>query len=166
VEFSERSTSKQQGFSLIELMVIILIVGVLVTITWNQIARLAPRYRLEGAARSVAAEIQKARGRAIAETKCVMVDIDANTKTYAIGTAASVATCPTASGSYTFATAQKIEDSGTIGIENAVNAGSPIVDPIFSARGLNSQTSTIRFFNNLGDGRSVQVNAIGRVNVQ
>ena len=152
---------------MIELMIVITIIGVVASITWARVSALAPRYRLEGTARTVALEVQKARERAISETKCVMVDIDAANKTYNIGTADVASPCPTAAGSYSFPpNALKIEDTATIGMENAVNAATPIVDPIFSNRGLNSQPSSIRFFNTLGDGRLVQVNAIGRVNVQ
>src|SRR5262245_45112670 len=70
------------GFSLIELLVAITIGGVLLSIAWVRMSTLVPIYRLEGAARNLAAEIQKARGRAIAENKCFIVTIDTSAKTY------------------------------------------------------------------------------------
>lgn len=153
-----------KGFSLIEVLVVIIVAGVIALVAWPSLARLAPKYRLEGAARTVAAEIQRARGRAIAEGKCAMVDLDSSAKTYRVGVATSANPCPTDSGSYTLETPQAIEDTASITIENAL--GGAIVDPVFNARGMTEVTSSIRFANNLDDGRLVVVNAAGHVQIQ
>lgn len=154
--------SAQRGFSLIEILVIIIIIGIIAGITWPRLAALAPRYRLEGAARALAAELQKARGRAIAEGKCFQVTFDVGARTYQVLKAPSSACASFANDGL----AQKVEDSGTIGIEDANSSGSAPPPPTFNTRGGNAQASSIRLFNNLGDGRLVTVNGVGRVNVQ
>jgi len=160
-----------KGFSLIELLVVITIGGILASIVWLRLSYLAPRYRLEGAARALAAEIQKARGRAIAEGKCVEVLFDTSAKTYRIATLPGAAPCPTSgyptSGIDTTA-ALNIDESGTIGIEKSGGGTPPF--PIFSPRGpatfsTGDPGSSIRLFNNLGEGRLVLVNSAGRVSV-
>jgi prepilin-type N-terminal cleavage/methylation domain-containing protein len=153
------------GFSLVELLVTIVVAGILAGVVWPRLALLAPKYRLEGAARSIAAEIQRARGRAIGEGKCAIVAFDATAKTYRVGVA-SASTCPTAFGSYTLETAKSIEDTATITIENAASLGSPPADPVFNPRGGTDVVSSIRFANTLGDARLVVVNAAGRVLIQ
>jgi len=152
----------ETGFSLIEMMVVIIIAGIIVSIVWLRLSYIAPRYRLEGAARNLAAEIQKARGQAIAEGKCVRVSFQIGAKTYTADTAAGSATCSGAA--FTSGTALKIEDSGTIDI-----VGTP-VSAIFNPRGGSEGTGgvypTIPLRNNLGDVRTVLVNPVGRVSVQ
>jgi type II secretion system protein H len=154
------------GFSLIEMMVVIVIAGIIASMVWLRLSYLAPRYRLEGATRNVAAEIQKARGQAIAEGKCVRVSFQIGARTYTVDTAAGSATCSGA----TFAggTALKIEDSGSIDIDDG-SGGTP-VSAIFNPRGGSEGTGgaypTIRLSNNLGDARLVLVNSAGRVSVQ
>lgn len=156
----------EKGFSLIEMVVVIVIAGVLVGIVWLRLAYLAPRYRLEGAARDLAAEIQKARGRAIAEGKCIRVSFSTTNKTYSVDTAAGGASC--AGATFTSGTALKIEDSGSIAIDNG-SGGAP-VSAIFNPRGGSEGTGgafpTIRLSDNLGDARLVLVNSAGRVSVQ
>src|SRR5437879_2610417 len=71
-----------KGFSMIELLVVIAIGGILVTVAWARMSTLVPIYRLEGAARDLAGELQKARGRAIAEGRCYTVAINTGAKTY------------------------------------------------------------------------------------
>ncbi len=150
------------GFSLIEMLVIIVIIGVIAGITWPRLSALAPRYRLEGAARALAAELQKTRGRAIAEGRCFEVTFNVGAKTYQV-TKAPTSACASFAND---GPAQKVEDSGSIGIEDANSPGNTPPSPMFGTRGGNSQASSIRLFNDLGDGRNVLVNAAGRVLVQ
>ncbi len=151
---------------MVETMVVIAIAGVVGGIAWSRVAYLAPRYRLEGAARYLAGEIQKARNQAIAENKCIRVSFDSGAMTYALGTAAGAASCATAT--FGAGTAIKIEDTGTISIDDG--SGSTPVSAIFNPRGGSETTGgsypTIRLSNNLGDARLVLVNSAGRVSVQ
>jgi prepilin-type N-terminal cleavage/methylation domain-containing protein len=159
---------RESGFSLIELLVVIGVAGVIMGFSWNRMALLAPRYRLEGAARDLALEVQKARGRAIAEGKCVRVSFDTSAKTYTVDTATGSASCTGAS--FSGGTALALEDSSSIGIENSNSPGSAPVSAIFTPRGASQATGgaypSIRLYDALGDGRLVLVNAAGRVLVQ
>jgi Tfp pilus assembly protein FimT len=153
------------GFSAIELVVLIVMIGILAAITWPRLSALAPKYRLQGATTSLAAAIQKARGQAIAQNLCVQVSFDNTNKTYKVATLTGASTCPT-SGYPTTAPAIKVDDTGTIGIENANSPGNAPLAPIFNPQGRNSQASTIRVFNVDNDGRSISVNSAGAVFVQ
>jgi len=140
------------------------ILGIIVSVAWLQLSRLAPRYRLEGAARTIAAEIQKARGQAISNSQCVRVTLNATNRTYRIDTVRT-STC-SAGSNFANGVEIKVEDTGTITLENALSLGSDPPAPIFNSRGANLQASNIRLSNVLGDARVVNVNTVGRVNVQ
>lgn len=144
-----------KGFSLIEVLVVITIGGILLTIAWVRMSRLVPIYRLEGAARDLATEIQKARGRAIAEGKCIQVTIT--------GTTYHVDPSPnsTCSG-YVAGTARKIDDADSMTVTATNN-------PVFQPRGTlaTGTASQITLTNSDGDARSVYVQEpSGRVYVQ
>src|SRR2546430_2267700 len=105
-----------EGFSVIELMVVIAIAGILLTVTWARMSTLVPIYRLEGASRAVATEIQKARGRAIAENKCFSVVVNAGPKTYQLQNKA-VSTLPCGASGFAADAAdgvRKIDDNNSL----------------------------------------------------
>jgi Tfp pilus assembly protein FimT len=151
---------------MVETMVVVTIAGILGSLAWLRMAYVAPRYRLEGATRALAAETQKARGQAIAENKCIRLSFDISAKTYTVGTSAGNASC--AGATFSAGTALQVEDSGTIGIDDG--SGATPVSAIFNPRGGAEATGgvypTIRLSNNLGDARLVLVNSAGRVSVQ
>jgi Tfp pilus assembly protein FimT len=155
-----------EGFSLIEILVAITIAFALLSIAWVRMSTLAPIYRLEGSARALAAEIQKARGRAIAEGKCVRVLFDISAKTYRVDTASGIPLCSGAN--FTPGTALKIDDNGRIAIDDG--SGNTPVSAIFNPRGGSEATGgaypTIRLSNEAGAARLVLVNSAGRVSVQ
>jgi prepilin-type N-terminal cleavage/methylation domain-containing protein len=155
-----------RGFSLIELLVAITIGGVLLSIAWVRMSTLVPIYRLEGAARTLGAEIQKARGRAIAENKCFTVVIDTSAKTYQLQNK-TAATLPCGTASYAADpadVARKIDDADALTL--AFTQGSSPV--IFSPRGgaENSPAPVLVLTNTAGATRSILVQSTGRVNVQ
>src|SRR5262245_16495940 len=83
------------GFSALELMVVVALAGVLLAVAWARLSHLAPKSRLEGVARSLDADLQKARGRAIAEGRCFQVTLNVGAKTYQVNSKAGAATCGT-----------------------------------------------------------------------
>lgn len=163
----ESVEGSERGYSLIEMMVIVVIIGVLSSFVWLRLSQLAPGYRLEGAARGLAAEIQKARARAISETKCVQVLFGGTLqdRSYTVRTFAAASPCLTATV-LTSTAALQVDDSGTIGVEDANSLGSAPPNPLFSPRGANSVASSIRLSNNLGGARLLTVNSVGSVSVQ
>jgi prepilin-type N-terminal cleavage/methylation domain-containing protein len=157
------------GFSMIELLVAITIGGVLLSIAWVRMSTLVPIYRLEGAARDLAAEVQKARGRAIAENRCFQVLIDTSNKTYQLqnGTTTNSSSC----AGVTFAASP---GDGVLGIDDAnalTVAFAQGSNPVFTPRGAayltgGAQAPQITLTNTAGAVRSIFVQSTGRVNVQ
>jgi prepilin-type N-terminal cleavage/methylation domain-containing protein len=64
------------GFTLIELMVVVLIIGVMVGLSATRMDFVAPKYRLRGAARDVAAIMRQGKSRAAAQGKDVYFEAD------------------------------------------------------------------------------------------
>jgi prepilin-type N-terminal cleavage/methylation domain-containing protein len=148
----------KRGFSLIELLAAIAIAGILISIAWVRMSTLVPIYRLEGSARNLAAEIQKARARAIAESKCYQVSITPGASpTYQLMNKASCS-------NGTFAAvegAKHVDDNDSITL--AFSTGS---SPVFNSRGTVETTAVITLTNVAAAVRTVGVDANGRVYVQ
>ena len=142
-------------------MVVITLAGILIAVAWARVAHLAPKYRLEGAARSVAADLQKARGRAIAEGRCFQVTFDTTANTYLVKSKAGAANCGTTgfAADSLDGTARPIDDTNTITVAATAN-------PVFEPRGTVQTTSVVTLTNTLGDVRTVFAEASGRVSVQ
>lgn len=65
-----------RGFTLVELMVVVVIVGLMVGVAATRLDFMVPKYRLRGAAREVAGLFKAARSRAAGSGKDVYVEID------------------------------------------------------------------------------------------
>jgi Tfp pilus assembly protein FimT len=150
----------QKGFTMMELMVIITMMMILARITYPRMATLMGTYRLETAGRNLAAELQKARFRAIAESTCYKVVFDGTAKTYKFQKL-STGLC-TAAGTYVDdGVAKPIESSNSISV-------SATQSPIFTSRGslvTGTQTTiTLTGFNSWR--HLVAVDITGRVSVK
>ena len=66
----------QAGFTLVELMVVVVIVGLMVGVAATRMDFMVPKYRLRGAAREVAGLFKQARSRAAGSGKDVYIEID------------------------------------------------------------------------------------------
>jgi type II secretion system protein H len=147
------------GFSAIELLVVITLGGILVAVAWARMSTLVPIYRLEGAARDLATDLQKARGRAIAEGKCTTVVVDVSAKTYQFQRA------PTSTCSGFAAVAgegiRRIDDANSLTV--AFASGS---SPVFDARGAVSTPAVITLTSANNAVRTIFVQSTGLVRVQ
>jgi type II secretion system protein H len=152
-------TKAVAGFSAIELLVVMTIGGLIAAIAWVRMTTLVPIYRLEGAARDLAAELQKARGRAIAEGKCTRVTINVGTKTYQFERA------PTSACTGFVAVpgegVRRIDDANSLTV--AFASGS---SPVFDARGTVPTPAAITLTNQASAVRTVFVQSTGYVSVQ
>jgi type II secretion system protein H len=69
-------TLSRRGFTLVELMVVVVIVGLMVGLAATRMDFMVPKYRLRGAAREVASLFKQARSRAAGSGKDVYVEMD------------------------------------------------------------------------------------------
>jgi type II secretion system protein H len=147
------------GFSAIELLVVIALGTILVAVAWARMSTLVPIYRLEGAARNLAADLQKARGRAIADGKCSRVVINVGAKTYQFQQAAS-STCSSFAALPGEGTRQ-IDDANSLTV--AFASGS---NPVFDTRGAVPTTAAITLTNHDNAVRTIFVQSTGLIRVQ
>lgn len=67
---------RRGGFTLVELMVVVVIVGLMVGVAATKLDFMVPKYRLRGAAREVAGLLKQARSRSAGSGKDVYVEFD------------------------------------------------------------------------------------------
>ncbi len=72
----------QKGFSLVELLMVIVIVSILAAIAVPQMAQFIKNYRLNGATRVAWSDIQNARMTAIKENRSIRVDFGASSYSF------------------------------------------------------------------------------------
>ena len=139
-----------------ELLVVLTILSIVAAITWPRLSGLAPKARLDGAARSLAAEIQRARFRSIAEGSRYRVALDAGARSYRV--------CRepvSGSGNFTACdAAHPIDETGSIAIASA-----PAAAVIFNARGACDPAILVTLTASTGEVRRVGMRRSGNVYV-
>lgn len=143
----------QRGFSLLELVGVVSIFGILVAFGYPRLSTLAAIYRLEGAARNLAADLQKTRFRAIAEGTRFQVVFDNTAKTYQVQK-------ETASGTFTNdGAAMSVDDARTLTV-------SASAAPRFNSRGNVETVTVVTLIARNGATRLVGIQSTGRIYVQ
>ncbi len=71
-----RTGPRASGFTLVELMLVVLLVGLMVGVSTMRLDFMVPKYKLRGAAREVAGLLKQARSRAAGSGKDVYVEFD------------------------------------------------------------------------------------------
>ena len=137
-----------KGFTMIELMITLAVLGILVAIAIPSYNSMMPRYRLSGAARLVATDLMRARMQAVKLSTNVTVAFNSSTDSYTIS-----------GGSYSETFNIKSKYSG---VELASSA-----NPVFHPRGtldpnINASSVTVTLTNSSGT-KQVEVNIAGRV---
>src|SRR5262249_26111125 len=131
---------------------------------YNSVPRLMSAYRLDGAARRLMADMQKARFRAIAEQKCVKVIFGPSgsvpTKSYQVMSVTTTSQCDLGGLSYSTAATSvlKVDNSDFLTVERTA-------DPVFNTRGTVLTTTTITLRNPFGGSRQVRVESTGRIRI-
>lgn len=146
------------GFSILELLVVIAMIGVIFATASPRMASLVAGYRLEGAAQNLALDLQKVRLRAIAQGKCFQVTFNTSDATYQVLSKAGATPCGTI-GFANDGSARKVDDAGAIAVVATAS-------PVFATRGVVDTASVVTLTAPNGAIRLVAVNAAGRVNVQ
>ena len=138
-----------KGFTMIELIVTLVVLGILVAIAIPTYNGLMPRYRLNGATRQVATDLMKARMQAVKLSTNVNVTFNSTTDSYTISNTSS-------GGSYSETFNIKTHYSG---VELASSG-----NPVFHPRGTltNASTVTVTLTNSSGT-KQIEVNIAGRV---
>lgn len=80
----KRLTKGKRGFTIIELVVVLSILGVMLLLATPNIGRWLPRYRLRGAIRNVASTMQLSRMGAIRESRAWYIQFNTAAQTYTV----------------------------------------------------------------------------------
>jgi type II secretion system protein H len=76
------SRGRAAGFTLVELIVVVLIVGLMMMLAVTRLDFMVPKYRLRGAAREVASTLKQGKARAAATGKDVYLELDLSRGAY------------------------------------------------------------------------------------
>lgn len=144
------------GFTLVSLVVALAIIGIIYTIAVPGLSSLMPKARLDGVARMVATELQRARFRSIAEGVDVRVTFDIANRTYRL--------CrETSAGSNVFTTC---EGTKAIDDANSIAVAATAATTTFNARGTCEQPTVLTLTARGGEIRRVGARSTGDVYVQ
>jgi type II secretion system protein H len=165
-----RNNLRCKGFSLVELLVTMVVVGIVSSLAFPSFAGLTNDYRVKKAARQLMTDLQYARMKAVAEGVQYKVAFTTGTTSYTInkGNSSSGSTTWTQDG-----TARQLADASNPYYTRGVSLSqSTAVDVIFSTTGNAAPSSgtafpTITFTASSGTSRSKQVTVLltGRVRI-
>jgi prepilin-type N-terminal cleavage/methylation domain-containing protein len=142
---------RNAGYTLIELLIAVAIMGLLFGIGLPRLSRLRAPYAMAGATRQIAADIVAARQRAISRNTSYRVNFNAAAKTYQLERLIGLAW--TADGAV-----QQLPNGVSIGTITPGN-------PVFDSRGLGAADVTIPLTATGATSKTVVVNVLGRTTI-
>lgn len=141
------------GFTLVELMVAVALIGILAGIAVPNILAGLPTFRLHSAARQVMTDINYARGRAAALNREYRVRFDVNTDTY------DVEKGDKSTGSSTWA----LEKTVTRLAEDTIDVASLTRNPLYARPTGTMTNTTITLQNSKGQSLEITTSIVGRL---
>lgn len=147
--------TRQQGFTLIELMIVVTVIGVISVYGVSNFARWRANARVNSAAHEIAADLQLARMRAIALNTTMQVVFDVERETYQL---------KRSTGLGTFEVDGPLKNLQTL--YPGVNVTGVSATPEFRARGTAIGFATITVGNSYGRTKNITISIAGRVAVQ
>lgn len=143
-----------RGFTIIELMVVVAIIGIMAGIGFVALNQQLPHYRLNSAVRDLVSDLRWARSLAITSGEKINLLLDPSSDKYHTEKASS----PGAS-----ITAEKDYREVYPGIDIIGSSGGDVIS--FEPRGTTGNWTTIRLRNSLGEERRITVIATGRIKI-
>jgi Tfp pilus assembly protein FimT len=150
------------GFSLIETIMILAILGLVLSFGWYAFSRIIPKYRLEGAVNSLVSDFQLARMRAIGQNCYYRIQVDCGLKHYLLERESL--TGPSRWPGIPDGVTRKFNDPRNPYYYPGVDLASSSNNPIFLPRG-NVVGTTIVLKNSSGQ-KTITLSSQGRVKVQ
>lgn len=156
--------SDQSAFNLIELSIILAVIGILAGLAIPNFMQMTPRIRLNNAAQRIATDLQFARMRSITIGKECRLNFNVSEDRYTIEEGNR------SSGSTSWTTIadqeeRKFNDSSNLYYHKNIDIQSVSKNPIFTPKGLSSETTVIQIQNDRGNKKDILVNIAGRIKI-
>ena len=147
---------QQDGFTLVEILVALTIIGILSAIAIPNWSTLLPTHALNGAARQVQSELHRLKSRAVSENAAFRLVFSTSNYTYTIEKYSG--------GSWTATGENKPLPEGiTLASTSDTTLG-------FTSRGISSDSTdtpkTVKLCNNKGAGKNIVLSSTGRIRIE
>ena len=154
--------NQKKGFSLVELMVVIAIIGIIAAISSLNLATGLPKYRLKRASRDITSRLRQARSTAIKTSSTIIIQFDTGRHSYNID-----GKLYPGSGQSTNNALSSYYGSGLLFDRGNYKSGNAVTFPservTFNSRGISPSLGSIYLSNNQGDVNKIAISRAGRI---
>ncbi len=154
--------NQKKGFSLVELMVVIAIIGIIAAISSLNLVTGLPKYRLKRASRDITSRLRQARSTAIKTNATVVIQFDTGRHSYSIDNKLYPATDGNTNNALS-----SYYGSGLSFDRGSYTSGNSVTFPgervTFNSRGISPSLGSIYLSNNQGDVNKIAISRAGRI---